>query len=242
MINIFIVNLKSAKGRKKHMEEIFKPYENISDIKVTFIEAVDKKNLTNEDIERECTAECHRSYGEIACALSHRKIYKKIIDEQIDFAFILEDDVNFSTDYIEAVRDIYANRSAFVNSFVKLDHDSRIIKFPNCLWGRVKVGKWSAQKPLRRPTLTQGYALDLEAAKTFFKFWPKVSHVADEWGVYSKRINLYCTVPRFVFPEEQFASNSCIGDRGWYNKQPAYMSEGGVFAYGAPSKVAVTAN
>lgn len=37
--------------------------------------------------------------GEIGCYLSHRKVWQKIVDEQLDFAVILEDDFNIVGDF-----------------------------------------------------------------------------------------------------------------------------------------------
>lgn len=42
--------------------------------------------------------------GEIGCLLSHRKIYKKIVDEDIETALILEDDVVFEREIREILK------------------------------------------------------------------------------------------------------------------------------------------
>jgi len=99
-MNIFVVNLKRSKDRKASMERQLEclgfPY--------SFIEAVDGKALTDEDLRRldlgiyppwPSFNARRLSRAEIGCILSHLSIYQRIIDECIDLACILEDDAVF---------------------------------------------------------------------------------------------------------------------------------------------------
>ena len=42
--------------------------------------------------------------GELGCALSHKKIYQKILDEKIEYSLILEDDVGLPDDFRKIVQ------------------------------------------------------------------------------------------------------------------------------------------
>lgn len=96
-IDIFVINLKRSKDRKDYMEMQLEglgfPYE--------FIEAVDGKVLTDDDLGRldlgiyppwPSFNARKLSRSEIGCTLSHLGIYQKMIDECIEWACIIEDD------------------------------------------------------------------------------------------------------------------------------------------------------
>ena len=75
------------------------------------IEAVDGKKLSNEEIERAAPARIvsrtyHRtlSRGEVACGLSHRRAWQKIVDDRLDFAIVLEDDAGILENFVDVIR------------------------------------------------------------------------------------------------------------------------------------------
>jgi len=93
-IKIFVVNLK----RDKYKKDLF--IENNSSIlgDFEFIEAVDGKKLSLVDAGYDKNKALRRlgremSAGEVGCYLSHMMIYQKIINEDIAYALVLEDDV-----------------------------------------------------------------------------------------------------------------------------------------------------
>jgi glycosyl transferase family 25 len=96
MIRTFIINLARNPERKAFMQQQLDslgiPHE--------FIEATDGRNLTKSDTEKIYDKETSLQYlntplreSEIGCAHSHARIYRKIVEEHIDYAFILEDDI-----------------------------------------------------------------------------------------------------------------------------------------------------
>ncbi|WP_241189797.1 glycosyltransferase family 25 protein [Enterobacter ludwigii] len=95
-MKIFIVNLKKSVERRKKMEAQL----NALGLSAEFIEAVDGR-LMSEEERKGVTANVNYAFlpGEIGCALSHQKIYKKMIDEKIGEALILEDDVVLNDDF-----------------------------------------------------------------------------------------------------------------------------------------------
>lgn len=96
MIRTFIINLTRNPERKVFMQQQL----NSLGIPHEFIDATDGKNLTEKDIEKIYNKEHSLRYlntplrkSEIGCAHSHARIYRKIVEENIDYAFILEDDI-----------------------------------------------------------------------------------------------------------------------------------------------------
>ena len=69
-------------------------------LKYNIIEGVDGLALTEEEIQKKIDPnhQFPRQFnkGELGCYLSHYSVYKKIVDEQIPYALILEDDINIS--------------------------------------------------------------------------------------------------------------------------------------------------
>lgn len=96
-MKVFVINLKRSTDRRQHM----KTHLERLGIDYEFFEAIDGEALTEEDIER-CESGAfppwpsfnarHLSRSEIGCLLSHLAIYRKIIDENMEWACILEDD------------------------------------------------------------------------------------------------------------------------------------------------------
>jgi glycosyl transferase family 25 len=102
----WVINLKRSPERRRyitaHLHELGLPFE--------LIEAVDGRNLTPEDLAAVYGAEraitCIRrelAPGEVGCCLSHLKLYRRMVDENIDEALILEDDVMIQPDFFEII-------------------------------------------------------------------------------------------------------------------------------------------
>ena len=84
------------------------------------INAVDARTLSQDQIDDAYDSDANRRYyfaplmpGEIACFLSHRKAWRAIIEENLDGACILEDDVLVKPGLVRSLRDIadYAKSS-----------------------------------------------------------------------------------------------------------------------------------
>lgn len=99
-IKIFVINLRRSVQRKSAIENIMNKYS----IDFEFFDAVDGESLSSEVIEksRERSDKWYKEneggkasmkLGEIGVSISHFKIYKKIIEENIEYAIITEDDV-----------------------------------------------------------------------------------------------------------------------------------------------------
>ncbi|WP_272537647.1 glycosyltransferase family 25 protein, partial [Providencia sp. PROV225] len=87
---VFIINLKESSERRLKMQAQLDKTE----LKYEFINAVNGKDLSNTELKEIVYdyPNCMLSKGEIGCALSHLAIYKKMVNENIEQAFVLEDD------------------------------------------------------------------------------------------------------------------------------------------------------
>lgn len=97
MLNIYIVSLKKDTERRKTIGKILDEFG----LQYEFIDAVYGKELSENElnsIRAKSTGAIltrgHRATpGEIGCTLSHIKTYQKILDNKLNWACILEDDV-----------------------------------------------------------------------------------------------------------------------------------------------------
>jgi glycosyl transferase family 25 len=104
---IWVINLKRSIDRNNyittHLNELGLPFE--------LIEGVDGQNLTPKEFAAIYSGEQavisigrELSRGEIGCSLSHLKLYQRMIDENLDEALILEDDVVIDSDFFEIIK------------------------------------------------------------------------------------------------------------------------------------------
>ena len=109
LIKTYIINLKKSVKRHDYMQSILSPY---SFIDIHFIEAVDGRTLSEEEVEQAFdNKNTIKHYGrklnrgEIGCTLSHRKCYATLLESDAPYALILEDDIKIMRD-LSIVQDI----------------------------------------------------------------------------------------------------------------------------------------
>lgn len=95
---IFVINLDSSNTRwlesKKQLNIALK-----DNTQVERISAVDGRKLNKTELNKHFDTNLNRQQyhktlttGEIACYMSHRKVWNKIVSDNLDFALVLEDD------------------------------------------------------------------------------------------------------------------------------------------------------
>ena len=191
MIKTFVINLKKDIQRKnyinKHLAE--------RNINFEFIEGVYGKELSNSEINELADLNLSSkkmgkqiSLNEIGCALSHRKAYKKIVDENLDGGFIFEDDIILSKDIKEILESINKNKKqlpqkawlGLSNSYI------RTSKKTFDLFDSYKI----YQSPKVRGAL--GYYIDYAGAKKLLYLNTKITYVSDWFtGGYIDKLNIY---------------------------------------------------
>lgn len=157
--------------RKLHMINLLKKYtldfELITAIEGKKLKDIDKYiNLNKlkciENINRELTP------GEIGCILSHQLIYKKILDENITYALILEDDINLNLN-INILKEI---------NFEELTFDTLLLGYSGALMEDLylkntvlmKINNiYSICKLKEQAYGTYGYIVSLNGAKKLLK-------------------------------------------------------------------------
>lgn len=89
-MDIFVVSLKNALERRKHIDKQFMTQQ----IEFQYFNAIEphqiEETLKNIRIELK---NCSLTKGEIGCLLSHISLWKKIIDNNLPYMAIFEDDI-----------------------------------------------------------------------------------------------------------------------------------------------------
>lgn len=145
MIPIYVISLERSTKRR---EQVLKQWAENGVTNIEWIRGVDgNSNLDSYDIDRRkfhrfwhnpiscCSYNIYYSNNEYGCALSHISVYQKIVDENIPYAIVLEDDSLINPKYKEIIynldnllkeRDIEV---LFLFSFDKLNSFSKLEPF-----------------------------------------------------------------------------------------------------------------
>lgn len=188
-MKIYIINLDKDKKRLQFSQEqalkIGFTFERIAGIYAGDMSSSEIKNSVNSFRYRLRLGKQPR-LGEIGCALSHIKIYKKMIDEQIPYACILEDDI--------IILDSFKNQ---------LDKLSKWLNYEKPIVVRLNMpieNNNSNEVAIRdhHGVSACSYCLNLAAAKALFNDNYPMHTVADDWPFWDKYgiIELYNSNPK----------------------------------------------
>lgn len=94
---VFVINMKRSSDRLQYMRN----HLASRGIEWSRFEAVDGNKLDNQEIKQEIGFLCQTfcTPGMIGCALSHKRIWEKVLEENLNNALIMEDDIIISNDY-----------------------------------------------------------------------------------------------------------------------------------------------
>jgi glycosyl transferase family 25 len=188
-MKIFVINLPSSADRRKIMEDqlhkLGLPYE--------IFQAVRGADLSDEEIMAYYDKDYYNSRpdyftpGAVGCTLSHFFIYKKMVQEKIESALILEDDMVLSKalpvllqrlecnlkkdEVIMLFYQSYFNINLSATSAVPLDEKYNLYQVADLKWLRS----------------TGGYIIQFEAAKKMLEQLQPFSSFPDDWKSFYER-------------------------------------------------------
>lgn len=208
-MKVFLVNLDRDTDRLASVDRQLKrlgvAYERVP--------AVYGKDLPADSIKAHCNAFrwwCAigrpPSLGEIGCALSHFKIYERMLAEGISAACIIEDDIALSSSFasgLEKVADeIDESRSQVV---LLSDHSG--------LYSTRQSGKEFEIVKSAKGMCTDGYCLTQLAARALLKQNRPIIVPCDMWKRWACKgvIELFHLLPSVCRQDESFGSYTTIG-------------------------------
>jgi glycosyl transferase, family 25 len=206
-MRVFVINLKRSADRRQRMEAALcglgVPFE--------FFDAAEGRALRLEELGAEYdeaavmrNIDRTLSINEIGCTISHRRIYRKMVEEGIERACVLEDDILIDGAFPGVLA--YLDRAEMTNAVVKLDNYQEKIT-PCSVWGRRRLpGGYAYKKPVTTQWMAWGYALDLAAARAILATWPRIAFMSDDWKRMSAAVNIRCVQPAVVHQNTAFES------------------------------------
>jgi len=197
---VFIVNLKKDIEKKEHMQKLCEKHS----LNYRFFDAIYGKHLSNEEInqvyaQKEAVQYSGKglSLGEIGCALSHKNIYRTIIDEKLEQALILEDDIEFNRN----IEEILKSLSLFPTDWevVLLGHHSYISRESetrsNVWWSRQITPNYQLKRPSEIGYGTYGYLINKRGAQKLFDKLKHIYKPIDHYTGNDKDVNIYIITP-----------------------------------------------
>jgi glycosyl transferase, family 25 len=198
-MKVFVINLARSADRRTRMKQSLDslgvPFEFFAgtdgkELKKHEIESAYDENGVIRNINRTL------SINEIGCTISHRSLYKKIADEHIDKACILEDDVLLDQAFPKILEALDGKK--LKNTVIKLDNYQEK-NTPCSLWRRKALGGgYRLKKPVTTQWMAWGYVMDKEAASNILEAWPKIEFMSDDWKRMSKAVRIGCVQPSVV--------------------------------------------
>jgi len=103
-MDAFVISMDTPTGRSR-MNRLSAQCDKIG-LRYQLVRGVDPRTLSATDLEAGTTPWCHRTCtaGMIGCGMSHISIWKQIVDRDLPYALILEDDVVLSGDFMARAR------------------------------------------------------------------------------------------------------------------------------------------
>lgn len=197
----FVINLEREPIKRKYI------IQECQKLKLNFelYNAIDGYKLTENYIKENVFdyPECNLTKGEIGCALSHINVYKKIIEEDLPYALILEDD---------AILNIELPK--FLSCFEKQKKEGITLltaDFYYCENKKFNIDNFEVFKVLKAVRAT-GYIITNNTAKKLVKFLLPIRYEADMFKVFKlcANINLYAVIPHLIETNDKKMELSAI--------------------------------
>ena len=184
-IPVYVISLKRSVERRNHA------IDQLNSLKVPFqiIEAVDGYELSDQEIQTNIdfgqrkfgSRSRHPWRGVIGCVLSHFKVYLKMIEENIQAACILEDDIDLKKDFKNYLN--YENLEHIDWDIFYLGHHSKYSKREAHSKDKIelKIPNYTAGVPIEQPMGSYGYIIKKNAAAEILKYGYPIRKPLDQY-------------------------------------------------------------
>lgn len=172
--NIWIINLDRSKDRIDEITNNFNKYK----IKFKRFSAVDGSKTPIDNIINETSPLCRKilcNFGIIGCALSHKKLWKQLVNDTVDYYIVLEDDVKIDENFGKIVTALEEKIKIHNIDFLSL-HCINI--GCNIKQNVFTIDDYNFGKPLF-PLSTVGYIISKNGAKILSQEIDKVNYHID---------------------------------------------------------------
>jgi glycosyl transferase family 25 len=224
MIPLFVINLERERSKK---EAIGERLDRLG-ISHTFVKAVDGRELDERSSSKVYSPDRaisifkrELSRGEVGCALSHLLIYRKMIEEKIEKAVILEDDAVLCEDFPDILRHLDQLPEDCECLLFGYDADiAKEILLYTSFWGARKFyGKYCLKRFVKVAFGTYGYMITLRGAKKLLERIGMIDKPIDHYTGGLGSLNLYGLSPRcLTVLKEDLEKSSIVKERNELKK------------------------
>ncbi|QIR15954.1 glycosyltransferase family 25 protein [Shewanella aestuarii] len=217
---VFVINLDKSLERMAFMQKQLEQFN----IEFERVSAVYGKELTETEIcdvfDESTNLDKYDkvlNVGEIGCYLSHVKCWNAVVDQQLDFALILEDDSTLNPNLLSLINSI--SRLSVKWDYIKLCHGSKQKKVIDTI---ALDDFFSLSTCLKLPSSTRGQFVSLSGAKKLLATSIPIARPVDIDIQFWFEKGLSCFVVRpFPVQEAAFKSEICnLGNRKTTKKHP----------------------
>lgn len=206
-MKVFVINLERSVARREFMGE---QLQN-QGLEFEFIQAVDGLKLSDEYLKDICDFEAMKlsrpwllKKGVYGCALSHLAIYKRMVEDNIPFACVFEDDVILDAALkkcLVEIKDIIKYNEVIL-LFTQNNHTP-------ITFSKINVTKLSGNQMVLYPMASYmlgsaaGYIITKDAAEKMLNEVIPIRYAADDWNAYYELgavKNIRCVIPFVVKP------------------------------------------
>lgn len=196
-MKVFVINIQRFKKRGFLMKKMLKKI----DLNYEFFEGVDGRHISSIDLKKYSKDASFKMNGrdltlsEIACSLSHIKLYEKILSQNIKQALILEDDVIVNISIKGILNKIYKLPKNW--ELINFHTETKKKPFGNYIYKNYQVAKFDKNLNVERCSC---YLINLKGIKKILKYAYPIRTPAD--GLAGRRsllgINSYGVYPDIV--------------------------------------------
>lgn len=199
--NVYVINLDRSKDRFQSIKSIL----GRENIQFTKISAIDGVMLSDDDVSKHCTkfAETFCPKTIIGCAMSHKKTWRKIVENNDKYAIVFEDDVfidkNFKSELKKCLDELFTFDQKFDFLYLgyfgpaKITDNSFINHLQNIILYKLSNKKCDLENvfiPVS-PVGFHCYIISKECAKKLLKSMNKINyHIDVEFLKYANTLNL----------------------------------------------------
>ena len=191
--NIWIINLDKSEDR---MEKIKNNFDSLG-VNYNRFSAIYGKNLSEEYINNNVSSVCQTlfcNYGVIGCALSHKFLWKQLLDSEVNAYIIFEDDIQINKKTIEIINKLEPYLEKFNIDYLNLN----CLNF-GCSISNIEftIDEYNFGKPIM-PFQTNSYIITKNGAKKLLKYLDKIYYHIDFEILYLKLfkdLNYYTSYP-----------------------------------------------
>lgn len=184
-IPVYVISLKRSVERRNHAIDQL----NVSNVPFQIIEAVDGYEFSDKEIQTNPdfglwkfgSRSRHPWRGVIGCVLSHFKVYLKMMEENIQAACILEDDIDLNKDFKKYLN--YENLEYIDWDIFYLGHHSKYTKREAQSRNKIELNiqNYSAGIPIEQPMGSYGYIIKKNAAEEILKYGYPIRKPIDQY-------------------------------------------------------------